>query len=449
MKKMLFISLFVCFLSCVTTLVFPQEKTKLKLSLKEAVEKSLAQSFQSQTAELRVKEAQSISNQVRSQLFPQAALNLSESNQINNLSTFGLKLPGFPSLVGPFDVYEARLDVSVQLINFSNIARFYASLKNTQASKTSLLKTENELSAAAAKLYYLLKMNEAQIREAAATLKLFQAIEKLNQSQLKVGVNTPLELNRAQYQVSLQNQRKLQFEENYQQNKLGFLTLLNEDFNQEIELSDNFNLTLLLSPQEEKLDLPTAIAMAFEKRPELLEMQEKIKAKEQLLAAEKVSRFPSLSANFHGGYNGDQVEQLDWNRQATLNLNLPIFSGGLIQTKITQASTQLQQQLLEKKQLEKQIEQEVRQAVLHNSNTKQQLELAEKNKILSKKELQMASDRYSAGLGTNLELSLAQTNFVSAQENYLARQAELILSQIEFHRALGDVKDWIIGEKNE
>ena len=116
----------------------------LQLSLKQAVETATAPegSAKIQLADEALKQAQSRSAQARAALLPDLESSFRYSSQTLSLAGEGLstafKIPGFqlPTLIGPFDVMDARATAQQSVFDFSSIRRFQASKVGVSASKS-------------------------------------------------------------------------------------------------------------------------------------------------------------------------------------------------------------------------------------------------------------------------------------------------------------------------
>src|SRR5277367_6842946 len=84
-----------------------QDTSPLKLTLKDAVGLALKQNPQVILANLQVWQSQQDRLLARSGLLPQANGNLSEAvNRLNIHAAIGVAIPGFPTHVGPFEVFQ-------------------------------------------------------------------------------------------------------------------------------------------------------------------------------------------------------------------------------------------------------------------------------------------------------------------------------------------------------
>ena len=116
------------------TPVLQERPSILPLSLKRAVDIALAAEGNArvQLAEESVRQAQSRAAEARSALLPNFDATVSEQNQVRNLKALGLdfsslpSIPGFhfPTVVGPFNVFDVRVSGAQNVFDFSAIRRF-------------------------------------------------------------------------------------------------------------------------------------------------------------------------------------------------------------------------------------------------------------------------------------------------------------------------------------
>ena len=90
-----------------------QDTTPLKLTLKDAVGMALKQNPQVILANLQVSQSEQDRRLARADLLPQANGSLSETvNRLNLHAAIGLSFPGFPTHVGPFEVFQTGVGVN-------------------------------------------------------------------------------------------------------------------------------------------------------------------------------------------------------------------------------------------------------------------------------------------------------------------------------------------------
>jgi outer membrane protein len=175
----------------------PAGAEPLNLSLRDAVARALSDGTAARIATERVDVSRAQADQARSALLPQVSGQVQDYNQVLNLKTFGLTLPGFPSLVGPFNVFDAHVTLAAQLIDFSARRRYQAARQGVVVADVERERTENEVATAVATLYVALQRAQANVDATRANLELFTKLRDLANDQREAGVATKLDSTRA------------------------------------------------------------------------------------------------------------------------------------------------------------------------------------------------------------------------------------------------------------
>jgi HAE1 family hydrophobic/amphiphilic exporter-1 len=206
-----------------------------------------------------------------------------------------------------------------------------------------------------------------------------------------------------------------------------------------ISLSDSVNLDGTLESEPVEMNQPQAEEFAFKNRSELrlVSQQERIGRKALALAdaENKPSLFGTANYEYKRPYFSEDKWKTDWN--FTLALSLPIFDGFLTRSKVKQAKSNLTQLDIAEKQIRDLIRLEISQAV-------SDLDLALEN-ILSQKEnvkqakeaLRIARVQYEKGMLTNLELMDTEFALTVAETNYLQAQSDYLVAKARLEKAMG------------
>jgi outer membrane protein len=181
-------------------------------------------------------------------------------------------------------------------------------------------------------------------------------------------------------------------------------------------------------------DVDLLIAGALRQRPELAALGLNRDAARRFADAEKDLRNPSLSAlgtvgvvpAHDPGYHGDNYAA------AGVNLNVPVFNGGLFSARRAEADFRAQAADKDVQELTIEISRDVRVAWLDANNAFRRLDVAARLVDEANEELRLAQTRYDAGLGSIVELTQAQYTQTSAQigaasakYEYLSRRSAL------------------------
>ena len=129
-------------------------------------------------------------------------------------------------------------------------------------------------------------------------------------------------------------------------------------------------------------------------------------------------------------------------RRAAVQLNVPIFNGGLTRGRIAVAASQERQSELELSSTRGQIEEDVRLAFAALHTTADGVRAADKLLELAQRELEMARDRFRAGVADNLEVISAQTALAEARAAQVTALAQYNATRLNLAAALGHAQSF-------
>ncbi len=416
-----------------------QSQTALRLSLADAIRRALDEGTAARIATARVGEAEAQALEARSLLQPQLSGGLLTANESLNLQTFGFQpAPGEPPVVGPFNVIDAHLTVAMNVIDMAARRRFAAAQAGVRVSQEESRRTENEVAAAMASLYVTLGRAASRIEEIGANVDLFERLRQLAIDQKQAGVGTRLDTTRADIQLARQRQSLLVATNQRDLARLALLRAIGADLGTDVVLTDDWSRL-----NEPVPSLGQALAAAREGRPELTLLGERLRAAGLALEAAQAEKLPTLAAQAQAIESGNRVQDLAWSRSFTATVNVPIFTGRRTEARIAQARSQQEQLLLERRDTERQVEQEVRRALLLLDNARSRVELAEQNVRLSQDELDLASDRFKAGVASSIEVDNAQTSLATARDLRIDALADEAQARFDLARATGQIRTLI------
>ena len=114
----------------------------LDLTLRDAVERGLQRNLGLLLGEQRVRAAQGARWEALSELLPHLSFRLSETRQKVNLEAFGFtgisNFPDIPPLVGPFNVFDVRAQVTDTVFAFGSYEKVRAEKARIEAARLGL-----------------------------------------------------------------------------------------------------------------------------------------------------------------------------------------------------------------------------------------------------------------------------------------------------------------------
>lgn len=420
----------------------------LPLSLKRAVEIALAPEGNPrvQIADELIKQSQSRAAEARAALLPNFDASVSEQNQVRNLKTFGLDFssipafPGFsfPTVVGPFNVFDVRVSGSQNVFDLSTIRRFQAARVVVNATKSDAKGTRNQVSDQIARTYLAALRTDASLETARANVELSEALVKLANSQKAAGTGTGIEVTRAQVQLANDRQRLTVAQNERERAHLQLLRTLGLRLDGEVQLTDKLDYKPAEAPTIEK-----ALKESHESRAELKAQQDREQTAGLSYSATKWERLPSVGFFGDYGSTGTGPDAALPTRTYGISVRLPLFDGGRRDARRAESMSQLRTERLRTRDLKDQIELEIRLALESLKSAEAQVAAAREGLDLADRELTQARRRYEAGVANSIEVTDAQTRLQRARENQISALFNHNLARIDLNTAMGTIADLV------
>jgi outer membrane protein TolC len=160
----------------------------------------------------------------------------------------------------------------------------------------------------------------------------------------------------------------------------------------------------------------------------------------QFAYAPKLSIIGNVGANYG---NNNSIYYFDFRTRwfpytfIGLQLQLPIFDGNGRAARIQQARLNLQKNENDIKNLEKTIDLQLKQSSINYQNNMQALKVQLKNMQLAEEVVRVTKIKYQAGVGSNIEVLVAETAYREAQTNYYSALFDALISKVDMAKASG------------
>ena len=162
--------------------------------------------------------------------------------------------------------------------------------------------------------------------------------------------------------------------------------------------------------------LDPLVQQALQQRPELRGLHLEQNAAEKFTRAEHALHYPNISITAAAGLvPAGQVQVQDHYAAIGINLNIPIFNGGLFSAREGEASLRAQAATQHLNDMQVQIARDTRVACLDEKTACDRVGLSEQLLQNAATAQELAQGRYNLGLSSIVELSQAQLNLTSAQ----------------------------------
>ncbi len=205
----------------------------------------------------------------------------------------------------------------------------------------------------------------------------------------------------------------------------------------EYSLEDN------LSFQQYPITLEEATAKAFESRPDLKSIVAKRQAAEANISLQRSGYYPFLSGNANYTKSESTVDREPRTSSNTnswdvgVALTFPLFNGFLTSHQVAEAKSSFYVLKANEEAVRQQILLDVRQSYLNLQAAEASISTADLAVKQAKENMDLANGRYSAGVGSPIEVSDAFATYVTAQANYTSALANYKIAQANIERAMG------------
>jgi outer membrane protein len=408
----------------------------MRLTLDQAVSLALKQNPTAQIAVITAAESVQDSNIARSDLLPQANLNVTDSVQRLNLRVFlGTTVPGFAQHAGPFQVFSAGPGFSTPVFDLTLFKRYQAARQTATASKSDSLSTREQVILLVVSQYIGTLRAVANVEASQSRVELAQALYDQAADVQKEGVGTGIDTLRANVELQNEKQRLLEAQADRDTSLFGLSRLLNLDPRQVIELGDS--LSFFDTPQPDAL---ASIESALDERQEWKALQERLKAAGLEKKASQYSRLPKVDFSGNWAYEGSSSTTgiPTYNYQA--GVSVPLFTGGRIRAEIVRADLEIQKLQQQQDDLRNQIALDVKTALINLDSARSQVVVANLGVQLSKEEVDQARDRFKAGVANNIEVIQAQDSLARANDNQIAALYRFNQARADYARSIGQME---------
>ncbi|HEX4462409.1 MAG TPA: TolC family protein [Polyangia bacterium] len=251
--------------------------------------------------------------------------------------------------------------------------------------------------------------------------------------QVKVGTQPEIALATARTNVANARVQLIQAENNYEVAK----ATLNQSMGVERDTSYDVADESIGAVAGEDQPIDPLLAEALQNRPEFVSLEKQVKAQELAVWAAKTAYGPTLSASTGFTDGGVELNNLGWNWTFSLGLNWQLFQGGLTWYTVKEQKANLDGVIANRELIRQQTRLQVEQARLAVKASKIAVVAAEEAVINAKEQLRLAEGRYTAGVGSIIELGDAQVAYTTAAAQKVQADFNVSTARAQLVQALG------------
>jgi outer membrane protein TolC len=394
-----------------------------KLTVVSAIQRALAHNLGVLTSEQNYGKAQGARTRVLSELLPNINGRVSETRQTLNLAAFGFgSSPGspfgdIPPIVGPFNVFDARVFLSQTVLDFGALNSSRAETHNVEAAKLTFRSARDYVIHVAGNLFVQALAASARADAARAQQETARTLHQQALDLKASGIIAGIDVLRAEVQLSTQTQRTTNAVNEFEKTKLQLARVIGLPLGQRFALDPA--LPGLPAPD---ISIESAVTLAYNTRPDYKAALERVSAAEATRKSIVGDALPAVHVDANYGAIGLSPSDARATFAVTGAVNVPIFQGNRTRGRLVEADADIRNRRAEADDLKASIYYEVRAAFLDLDATATQLALAGKTRDLAAEQLTQARDRFAAGIANNVEVVQAQDAVAVAAEQFIAAQ---------------------------
>ena len=300
--------------------------------------------------------------------------------------------------------------------------------------------TEQTLRENIYKVYYQLSISRIQVALIDANIARAQELLHNTTEMFKNGFSERLDVDKATVQLINLQSEKIQTLYNIDNGYLGLKVLMGMPIRDSIVLTDSLTYEMV---REGALD--GEYKYTDRKDYQVLETNRKLNEFDIKRYQKQYIPTLALVANYtQTGYGLDLSDIYGgkyWfpSSYVGLNISIPIFDGFYKSANINQARLKLEQTNNNIDALKISIDNDVKTAQLKFNAALASLDYEKKNMDLAESVYLQTRKKYENGLGSNTEITSAQTDLIQAQNNYFTALYNAISAKVDYQTAIGKI----------
>jgi outer membrane protein TolC len=370
-------------------------------------------------------------------LLPDVEFNAHEAVSQVDLAAQGLRIPGFPTIIGPFGYTDLRGYLTWSLLDIKSLRTYMAAKHQFTAATLSAQDARDMVVLTVGNAYMRVLADQGLVDSFVAQV----ATSKISLDQANAnhdaGTSPRLDVLRAQVDYQSLQQQLIVAQNSFAKDKLALARVIGLPLEQKFDLSDKEPYAAF-----DKLDVDATIKQAQANRKDLASMVQQTQAAAEQRKAATADRFPTIKFDGDYGVIGPNLGSSHGTGNAAGTLSVPIFKEYGLRGEAQVAQSQLDTQKAQLSDLNAQVDADVRDALLDIEAAQKQVEVSRSSVELATEALSEAQQRYANGVDDNLAVSQAQRSVAQANDQYVSSLYRNNVAKLSLARALGAGADY-------
>ncbi len=298
--------------------------------------------------------------------------------------------------------------------------------------------TEENIKANIYKIYYQLSASKTKLNILDANIERIKKLAHDAEIMYKNGFAEKLDVDKVSVQLNNLQTEKIKADNSVAIGFMGLKMLMG------MPVKDSLVLTDIINEQSLNSDILVENDFQYSIRKDYQYLNTIRKLNQYNVQRYQLSYFPTISVS--GAYSKNaQRSEFDFLKGGqwfttsliSLNVNLPIFNGFSTDAKIKRTKIELQQTENQLATLKNTIDNELTQAKLNYMSSVATVQFQKKNMQLAENVYQQTKKKFEIGTGSNTEISAAQADLVSAQNNFMNALYSALIAKVDLLKASG------------
>jgi outer membrane protein TolC len=209
-------------------------------------------------------------------------------------------------------------------------------------------------------------------------------------------------------------------------------------------VNDSLALTEVIDEKNLDKDILVESDFQYGARKDFQYISETKKLTEYNVKRYQLSYLPTISMSGNTSKNAmrtkfDFFEGGSWfnTSMVSLNVNLPLFNGFARDARVKRTKIELKQIENQLDALKNNIDNEITQAKLNYMSSVATMQFQKKNMQLAEAVYQQTKKKFETGTGSNTEMTAAQADLVTAQNNYMNALYSALIAKVDLLKSTG------------
>jgi outer membrane protein TolC len=370
-----------------------------------------------------------------STLLPSLSVGATQTSQQIDLVAFGLNVPGFPSVVGPFGYQNVRAYAHQTVYDRTSLKNLKSATESQKAAELTAEDARNLVVQAVSNAYLGVISDMARVEAIQAEVATAQALFDRANDEKRAGTVAGIDVLRAEVVLRTEQQRLLAQQNQVDKDKLTLARAIGLPAGQQFRVTDELPFSQLTTSTDDLLK------QAYDHRADFRAAQANVRAAEYAIDAARAEQYwPQVVVEADYGDIGTTLASSHGTFGVIAGVRVPIYAGNRAKADTAQAESVLHNRKNALEDVRGRIDYEVRNALLDLQSAADQVSVARTNVDLANQTLMQARDRFGAGVADSIEVVQAQQLLATANENYISSLNQHNAAKIALATSLGEAE---------